>query len=158
MAHDAIAFLDALRVGQRVDILGFSIGSFITQELTLRPYVARSQESSYSASAAPKGAAGMRVGARDVIEAVGGRRPEPSGYLRVFFAPSATSRHAPARKRCNASSRRGTATTSRASSRTELAQYDAVCAWGPPENHALLERLHAIDQPVLSTRMATPTR
>ena len=30
---------------------------------------------------------------------------------------------------------------------TRLAQYDAVCAWGQP-NHALLERVSAIDKPV----------
>ena len=33
---------------------------------------------------------------------------------------------------------------------TRLAQYDAVCAWGIP-NHALLERVSAIDLPVLVT-------
>ena len=30
---------------------------------------------------------------------------------------------------------------------TRLSQYDAVCEWGQP-NHALLERLRAIEQPV----------
>jgi pimeloyl-ACP methyl ester carboxylesterase len=30
---------------------------------------------------------------------------------------------------------------------TRLAQYDAVCTWGRP-NHALLERVSAIDKPV----------
>ena len=35
MAHDAIAFLTALEFG-RADILGFSIGSFIAQEIALR--------------------------------------------------------------------------------------------------------------------------
>ena len=34
-----------------------------------------------------------------------------------------------------------------ASWQTRLAQYDAVCAWGQP-NHALLERVAAIDKPV----------
>src|SRR5215831_18537447 len=41
MAHDAIAFLTAMEFGQ-VDILGFSIGSFIAQEIALiRPDLVR---------------------------------------------------------------------------------------------------------------------
>ncbi len=35
MARDAIAFLTALDVGQ-IDLLGFSIGSFVAQEIALR--------------------------------------------------------------------------------------------------------------------------
>src|SRR5882672_10468632 len=34
MAHDAIAFLEAMEF-QRVDLLGFSIGSFVAQEIAL---------------------------------------------------------------------------------------------------------------------------
>ena len=41
MAHDAIAFLTAMGFGQ-VDILGFSIGSFIAEEIALtRPALVR---------------------------------------------------------------------------------------------------------------------
>src|ERR1700680_134915 len=41
MAHDAISFLDALGVDQ-VDVLGFSIGSFVAQETALiRPDIVR---------------------------------------------------------------------------------------------------------------------
>jgi pimeloyl-ACP methyl ester carboxylesterase len=41
MAHDAIAFLTAMGLGQ-VDLLGFSIGSFIAQEIALiRPDLVR---------------------------------------------------------------------------------------------------------------------
>ena len=41
MARDAIAFLDALELGP-VDLLGFSIGSFVAQEIALiRPAVVR---------------------------------------------------------------------------------------------------------------------
>ena len=98
------------------------------------------------ASSAPKGAAGMHGWAPEVIDAVGKPEPDPDGYLRVFFAPSATSQRA------------GQATLQRIfSSRsdpdeatdwpTRQHQYDAVCAWGEP-NHALLQRLSAIEQPV----------
>src|SRR3954447_26232740 len=62
MALDAIAFLDALGHDQ-VDLLGFSIGSFVAQDLTLsRPSLVRSL---VLASAAPEGAAGMHGWAPD---------------------------------------------------------------------------------------------
>jgi len=56
MAHDALCFIDALEVPQ-VDILGFSIGSFVAQEIALiRPDVVRRV---VLASSAPRGGAGM---------------------------------------------------------------------------------------------------
>jgi pimeloyl-ACP methyl ester carboxylesterase len=56
MARDAFAFLTALDAGH-VDLLGFSIGSFVAQEITLiRPAIVRRV---VLASSAPQGAAGM---------------------------------------------------------------------------------------------------
>ena len=56
MAHDAIAFLGAMQLDQ-VDVLGFSIGSFVAQEIALiRPTVVRRL---VLASSAPQAAAGM---------------------------------------------------------------------------------------------------
>ena len=56
MARDAIAFLEALEL-DTVDLLGFSIGSFVAQEIALtRPAMVRRL---VLASAAPRGAAGM---------------------------------------------------------------------------------------------------
>src|SRR5580692_12596837 len=41
MAHDAVAFLEAIEL-ERVDLLGFSIGSFVAQEIALiRPDLLR---------------------------------------------------------------------------------------------------------------------
>ena len=143
MARDAIEFLAAIDLDQ-VDMLGFSLGSFIAQEIALiRPALVRSM---ILASSAPKGAAGMHGWAPEVIDAVGKPEPDPDGYLRVFFAASTTSQRA------------GQETLQRIFSRTtdpdeptdwqtRQHQYDAVCAWGEP-NHALLQRLSAIDQPV----------
>src|SRR2546423_8432146 len=72
MAHDAIAFLSAMDL-DRVDILGYSLGSFIAQEIALiRPALARSI---VLASSAPQGAAGMHGWAPEVIDAVG--KPQP---------------------------------------------------------------------------------
>src|SRR5438309_6014020 len=91
MAHDAIAFLEAMEF-QRVDLLGFSIGSFVAQEIALiRPDLLRRI---VLASAAPQGAAGMHGWAPEVVGAVGGPETSPEGYPEVFFAPTDTSREA----------------------------------------------------------------
>jgi pimeloyl-ACP methyl ester carboxylesterase len=143
MAHDAIAFVDALGL-ERIDLLGFSIGSFVAQEIVLiRPDLPRRV---VLASSAPQGAPGMHGWAPDVIGAVGGREPNPQGYLDVFFAHTDSSREAG-----NAAAQRIFGrTTDRdepTSWQTRQAQYDAVTAWGIP-NYALLERVTAIDLPV----------
>jgi pimeloyl-ACP methyl ester carboxylesterase len=72
MAHDAVAFLEAMNF-QRVDLLGFSIGSFVAQEIALiRPDLLRRV---VLASSAPQGAAGMHGWAPEVIGAVGAPYP-----------------------------------------------------------------------------------
>ena len=143
MAHGAIAFIEAMDL-QLVDLLGFSIGSFIAQEIALiRPDLLRRV---VLASAAPQGAAGMHGWPPDVIGAVGAPEPNPQGYLDVFFAPTDTSREAGQQ----AAGRIFGRTTNRdepTTWQTRQAQYDAVCAWGIP-NHALLQRVAAIDLPV----------
>jgi len=124
MARDAIAFLAAMGLSQ-VDLLGFSIGSFVAQEITLiRPAIAR----------------------REVIGAVGTPTTSPEEYIGVFFAPSPASREAGAesvRRQYARTQDRDTATTWA----TREAQYDAVCTWGIPDNSAL-QRVTAIEQPV----------
>ena len=143
MAHDALAFLTAKGI-QQADIVGFSIGSFVAQEMALiRPAVVRRL---VLASSAPQGAAGMHGWAADVIGAVGKPEPRPEDYLGVFFTDSSASRQAgqEALQRMYARTNdRDKATTWE----TRQAQYDAVCAWGIP-NHALLQRLNAIRLPV----------
>src|SRR6266550_9502866 len=77
MAHDAIAFLEAMEF-QRVDLLGFSIGSFVAQEIALiRPDLLRRL---VLASSAPQGASGMHGWAPEVIGAVGAPETSPEGY------------------------------------------------------------------------------
>src|SRR5437763_7614461 len=91
MALDAIDFINTLDVGE-VDLLGFSIGSFLAQEIALvRPSTVRRV---VLASSAPQGASGMHGWAPEVIGAVG--KPETSGeeYLSVFFTGSQGSRAA----------------------------------------------------------------
>jgi pimeloyl-ACP methyl ester carboxylesterase len=143
MAHDAIEFITAMQLTQ-ADILGFSIGSFVAQEIALiRPDLVRRL---ILASAAPKGADGIHGWAPEVIGAVGKPETSPEEYLGVFFTSSPSSRKA------------GQEALGRMYSRTEGrdtpptwtvrdAQYDAVCTWGIPD-HAALQRLAAITHPV----------
>jgi pimeloyl-ACP methyl ester carboxylesterase len=143
MAHEAIAFITAMDLGP-VDVLGFSIGSFVGQRIAMiRPAIVRRL---VLASSAPQGGAGMHGWAPEVMKAVGQPQTSPEGYLDVFFAPSPSSRKA------------GQAALQRMYARTEdrdrettwatrEAQYDAVCTWGIPD-HALLERVSCLKLPV----------
>jgi len=143
MARDAIAFLAAMEFSQ-ADLLGFSIGSFVAQQIALvRPAIVRRL---VLASSAPQGAAGMHGWAPEVIGAIGTPKTSPEEYLDVFFTRSESSRQA------------GKETLQRIYARTQdrdqattwatrEAQYDAVCTWGIPD-HARLQRLSALDMPV----------
>jgi pimeloyl-ACP methyl ester carboxylesterase len=143
MAAGAVGFIEAMEL-EKVDLLGFSIGSFVAQEIALvRPSIVNGV---VLASSAPKGASKMHGWSPEVIGAVGARDPGPEAYLGVFFTQSGASKKA------------GGEVLQRIYGRTEdrdaptswdcrLAQYDAVCEWGIP-NQALLERLEAIQMPV----------
>ena len=143
MARDAVAFLEALELGA-VDLLGFSIGSFVAQEVALiRPALVRRL---VLASAAPRGAAGMHGWAPEVIGAVGEPEPNPDGYLGVFFTRSAASRQAGVETLRRLSARRDDR-DKLTTWQTRQAQYDAVCDWGIPD-HGQLQRVSAIGMPV----------
>lgn len=143
MAHDAIAFIDALEL-ESVDLLGFSIGSFVAQQIALtRPALVRRL---ILASSAPQGAAGMHGWAPEVIGAVGNPQTKPEQYLDVFFTRSAASRQAGQEnlRRMSARTQDRDEITTWA---TRQAQYDAVCTWGIPD-HGLLQRLSCLAMPV----------
>ena len=145
MALDAIDFIDALGVGE-VDLLGFSLGSFVAQEVALvRPSIVRNL---VLASSAPQGASGMHGWAPEVIGAVGKPETSAAEYLGVFFTNSEASRAAGQQVAGRVFGARTADRDAPTSWQTRLAQYDAVCAWGQP-NHSLLERVSAIDKPVL---------
>jgi pimeloyl-ACP methyl ester carboxylesterase len=144
MARDAIAFIDALELAA-VDLLGFSVGSFVAQEIALiRPAAVRRM---VLASSAPRGAAGMHGWAHDVIGAVGEPAPNPDGYLSVFFTRSAASRQA-GRETLGRLTARREGRDEQTTWQTRQAQYDAVCDWGIPD-HGRLQRVSAIGMPVL---------
>jgi pimeloyl-ACP methyl ester carboxylesterase len=143
MARDAIAFLETLELGA-VDLLGFSIGSFVAQEIALiRPTVVRRL---ILASSAPRGAGEMHGWAPEVIGAVGAPAPNPDGYLGVFFTRSAASRQAGAETLGRLTARRDDR-DEQTTWQTRQAQYDAVCDWGIPD-HGQLQRVSAIGMPV----------
>ncbi len=144
MALDAIDFIDALAGGE-VDLVGFSIGSFVAQEIALvRPSIVRKL---VLASSAPQGASAMHGWAPDVIGAVGKPETSAEDYLSVFFTSSQASRAAGQQVAARVFGGRTVDRDVATSWQTRLAQYDAVCAWGVP-NHSLLERVSAIDKPV----------
>jgi pimeloyl-ACP methyl ester carboxylesterase len=147
MALDAIEFIEALAVGE-VDLLGFSIGSFVAQEIALvRPSIVRNV---VLAASAPQGASGMHGWAPEVIDAVGKPETSAADYLGVFFTGSEASRAAGQQVACRVFGARTVDRDAPTSWQTRLAQYDAVCAWGQP-NHSLLERVSAIAKPVFVT-------
>ncbi len=144
MARDAIAFLAAMGFSH-ADLLGFSIGSFVAQQIALtRSAIVRRL---VLASSAPQGAASMHGWAPEVIGAIGASETTPEAYLDVFFTRSASSRQAgrEALRRMYARTEDRDKATTWA---TREAQYDAVCTWGIPD-HTLLQRLSAIGMPVL---------
>jgi pimeloyl-ACP methyl ester carboxylesterase len=143
MANDALSFMNAIEFDE-FDILGFSIGSFVAQEMALiRPDAVRRL---VLASSAPRGARGMHGWSPEVIGLVGKRETSPDRYLKVFYTGSASSQLAGQESLKRMFARkidRDLPTTWE----TRLAQYDAVCDWGIP-SHALLQRLSSIRVPV----------
>src|SRR6266550_3974079 len=141
MAHGAIAFLEAMDF-QRVDLLGFSIGSFVAQEIALiRPDLLRRV---VLASSAPQGAAGMHGWASEVIGAVGRPETTPQEYISVFFAPTDTSRAAGQQAASRIFGARTADRDEPTTWQTRQAQYDADYAWRI-HNHSLPQRPAPID-------------
>ena len=143
MARDALVFLAAMELSQ-ADLLGFSIGSFVAQEIALiRPAIVRRLV--LASAAPPRRGRHARLG-------TGGDRcrrnaaDRSRGYLDVFFSQSADSGQAGqgALQRMYARTEDRDAATTWA---TREAQYDAVCTWGIPD-HGKLQRLAALHMPV----------
>jgi pimeloyl-ACP methyl ester carboxylesterase len=142
-ARRMLAFLEALALSE-VDLLGFSIGGFVAQEITLiRPALVRRL---VLAATGPKGAPGMH-GWREDIATAARAESKPENLLYVMFAHTETSQA------------KGMEFLGRFLARTEDrdaptddalrdAQYDAIVEWGIP-NHAALQRLTGINRPTL---------
>jgi pimeloyl-ACP methyl ester carboxylesterase len=137
-ARRMIAFLSSLEFAE-IDLLGFSIGGFVAQEIALvRPTLVRRL---ILAATGPKGAPGMH-GWRDDIAAAARGESKPENLLYIMFAHTEVSQA------------KGTDFLARFMERREGrdaptsdaardAQYDAIVEWGIPD-HAALQRLTGI--------------
>jgi pimeloyl-ACP methyl ester carboxylesterase len=137
-----IAFISALGL-QRIDLLGFSIGGFVAQEIALvRPSLVRRL---ILAATGPKGAPGMHGWRADIAAAARGESG-PDNLLYIMFAHTATSQVKGREFLGRFLERHDRDAPSSDSARD--AQYDAVCAWGIPD-HSALQRLTGIASPTL---------
>jgi pimeloyl-ACP methyl ester carboxylesterase len=143
-ARKAIAFVSALGLTE-VDLLGFSIGGFVAQEMALiRPALVRRL---ILAATAPKGGPGMHGWRADIATAARLEQSTAESLLHIFFAPTDTSRAKGGEflaRFLARSENRDTPTTLVARD----AQYDAIVEWGIPD-HGALQRLGGIQSPTL---------
>jgi pimeloyl-ACP methyl ester carboxylesterase len=145
MAYNAIAFLDALQL-TRYDLLGFSLGGFIAQEIALfRPWQVRRL---VLAGTAPRGGRDIHLYTAGAIrDTAFGDAPEATDLLTLFFEKSTSSKA----KGVAFLKRLGLRTAERDTG-TDLAvrdaQLTAISAWGVRDD-SRLQRLGSIRQPVL---------
>jgi pimeloyl-ACP methyl ester carboxylesterase len=144
MARDALRFIDALELTQ-VDLLGFSLGGYIAQEIALvRPRLVRRL---VLAGTAPQGAPGIHRWSEEVYALATPDVPNPEGFVRLFFSGPEKTRG------------KGTEYFARVSARsadpdeqtdlaTRDAQLEAIARWGIPDP-SKLARLDGITQPTL---------
>jgi pimeloyl-ACP methyl ester carboxylesterase len=142
MARDAIRFVDALGLRQ-IDLLGFSLGGYVAQELTLaRPRLVRRL---VLAGTAPEGAPRIHRLSDDVYALAAQDDLNAERFIKLFFSGSEASRAA------------GRAFLGRITARkvdrdeptdiaTRDAQLSAIARWGTPDP-SKLSRLAAIIQP-----------
>jgi pimeloyl-ACP methyl ester carboxylesterase len=142
-ARQMIAFADALGLGE-IDLLGFSIGGFVAQEIALvRPALVRRL---VLAATGPKGAPGMH-GWRDDIATAARAESKPENLLYIMFAHTETSQ-AKGMEFLGRFLERQEGRDAPTSDTVRDAQYDAIVDWGIPD-HAALQRLTGIKSPTL---------
>ena len=143
MARQMIAIITALGL-DRIDLLGFSIGGFVAQEIALvRPTLVRRL---ILAATGPKGAPGMH-GWREEIAAAARGESKPENLPYIMFAHTDTSQGKGMEflGRFMERQERRDAPTSDAA---RDAQYDAIVEWDI-RDHAALQRLTGIQSPTL---------
>jgi pimeloyl-ACP methyl ester carboxylesterase len=142
-ARQMIAFIGALGL-DRIDLLGFSIGGFVAQEIALvRPALVRRL---VLAATGPKGAPGMHGWREDIAAAARGES-KPENLLYIMFAHTDTSQ-AKGREFLGRFIARQQGRDAPTSDAVRDAQYDAIVEWGIPD-HAALQRLTGIKSPTL---------
>ncbi|HWW89539.1 MAG TPA: alpha/beta hydrolase [Solirubrobacteraceae bacterium] len=144
MAHDALSFTDALELHE-IDMLGFSLGGYIAQELVLiRPRLVRRL---VLAGTGPQGGEDMHGFTDEIFEHGTHDQIAPEDILTLFFARSETS-VAKGREFIERIFTRTEDRDTPAALKVRDAQMDAVTAWGIPDP-TRLNRLAGITQPVL---------
>jgi pimeloyl-ACP methyl ester carboxylesterase len=142
-ARQTIAFITALGLDQ-VDLLGFSIGGFVAQEIALvRPTLVRRL---ILAATGPKGAPGMHGWREDIAAAARGES-RPENLLYIMFAHTETSQ-AKGMEFLGRFMERREARDAPTSDAVRDAQYDAIVEWGIPD-HGAPQRLTGIESPTL---------
>jgi pimeloyl-ACP methyl ester carboxylesterase len=145
MAKNAASFIHALGL-QQVDVLGFSIGGFVVQELVLQqPELVHRL---VLAGTAPQSGVGLKT-RHDVVVAASAEDVDSAfeRFMFLFYHPTETSRAAGA-----ASLKRimGQKTVD-SSLQVRNAQSKAIAQWADRVHNQSYERLHKIKQPVLVT-------
>jgi pimeloyl-ACP methyl ester carboxylesterase len=142
-ARQMIAFIAALGLDE-IDLLGFSIGGFIAQEIALiRPTLIRRL---VLAATGPKGAPGMHGWSADIAASARGES-KPENLLYIMFAHTETSK-AKGMEFLSRFMERREGRDVPTSDAARDAQYDAIVEWGVPD-HAALQRLTGIKSPTL---------
>jgi pimeloyl-ACP methyl ester carboxylesterase len=142
-ARRIIAFLTALDLSE-VDLLGFSIGGFVAQEITLiRPGLVRRL---ILAATGPQGGPRMHGWREDIAAAARGES-KAENLLYIMFAHTETSQ-AKGMEFLGRFMERQEGRDAATSDATRDAQYDAIVEWGIPD-HGALQRLSAISCPTL---------
>jgi pimeloyl-ACP methyl ester carboxylesterase len=142
MARDALRFVEALGLRQ-IDLLGFSLGGFVAQELVLvRPRLVRRL---ILAGTAPQGAPRLHRMSDDVYALATQDVLDPERFIKLFFSGSTESRAKGVEFLGRITARKDDrdAPTDIA---TRDAQLDAITRWGIPDA-SKLEQLSAITQP-----------
>jgi pimeloyl-ACP methyl ester carboxylesterase len=145
MGDNAVAFIKALRL-RKVDVLGFSIGGFVAQEIALQaPDLVRQL---VLVGTGPRGGEGMATLTPEAQEIFGASYDEPDHlWLRVHFSESeksqAAGREFLKRFRLRAANR-----DPEVNEKVAPAQIEAISEWGAPQEKPF-EYLKSIRQPAL---------
>jgi pimeloyl-ACP methyl ester carboxylesterase len=151
MARNAIAFIKALGL-QRVDVLGFSLGGLVAQEITLQaPDLVRRL---VLVGTGPRSGESMATGTPEGAKIVGATYKEPDHlWLSVFFTPSPASQAA-GREFLKRFRLRTKDRDPEVNDKVAPAQRAAIARWGAPREQPY-DYLKAIQQPTLVVNGST---